>query len=361
MDRNGRHAGLEVEVTEASIRAVFHEQARACAALGSPFTARVCMIVAEQMPASGSVADRVLGWPDDASYQGATVALRLTGALHGLVIEGAAPGLAAVYPPYEADDEAEIAAQSAALTEHTNYILARLETPPQTNDPQRSAALCPGFLTVADLTRGMPLVTSELGASAGLNLCWDRFSYRFGEVVWGDADSPVRLKPDWQGPPPPILPVRVVARAACDLAPVDAITPEGRLRLLSFVLTDQAARMARIAAAIKVATSVGIRIEAADAADWLGRRLAASYSGGTHVVYHSIIWTYLPENTQARIATLLMEAGVRARPDAPLAWLRLEGGDAERGAEITLTLWPDGETRQLGRASHHGICVRWYG
>ena len=43
---------------------------------------------------------------------------------------------------------------------------ARLDGPPQTNEPQRSAALCPGFLTVADRT-GLPLVTSELGASAG--------------------------------------------------------------------------------------------------------------------------------------------------------------------------------------------------
>ena len=93
-------------MTAATVREVFREQARSCAKMGSPFTARVCALVADRMQAGGAVADRILGWPGDASYQGATVALRLAGGLHGLVLEGAAPGLAAVYPPHESDDAA---------------------------------------------------------------------------------------------------------------------------------------------------------------------------------------------------------------------------------------------------------------
>lgn len=347
-------------MTAAAVREVFREQARSCAKMGSPFTARVCALVADRMQAGGAVADRILGWPGDASYQGATVALRLAGGLHGLVLEGAAPGLAAVYPPHESDDAALWAAISAALTEHAGYLLARLDRPPQTNEPQRSAALCPGFLTVAELTGGLPLVISELGASAGLNLWWDRFSYRFGEAVWGDPGSPVRLEPDWQGPPPPLRPVRAADRAGCDLAPLDATGPD-RLRLLSYIWPDQTARMARIAAAIEIARAGGVRVEPADAADWLERRLSEPQPGHVHLVYHSIIWTYLPPATQARIEAMLRAAGTRAQAENPLAWLRLEGGDAENGAEITLTLWPGGEAQILGRASHHGTWVSWTG
>ena len=150
------------------------------------------------------VADRVLGWPGDPSNRADALPLRLAGALHGLVLEGRDPGLAAVYPPHDAPtDDALWAAVAAAFAAHAAYILARLDGPPQTNEPQRSAALCPGFLTVAALT-GLPLVTSELGASAGLNLLWDRFAYRFGAAAWGDPASPVRIAPDWQGPPPPL-------------------------------------------------------------------------------------------------------------------------------------------------------------
>ena len=41
---------------------------------------------------------------------------------------------------------------------------------------------------------GLPLRTFELGASAGLNLYWDRYAYQLGGAgVWGDATSPVKL------------------------------------------------------------------------------------------------------------------------------------------------------------------------
>src|SRR4029079_18171386 len=106
-------------------RAVFREQARSCVAMGSPFTGRVCALLAERLTPGDAVADKVLGWPGDASSQGATVALRLTGGLHGLVLEERMPDLAAAYPPHEVDDEALWAAISAALTGQADYLLAR--------------------------------------------------------------------------------------------------------------------------------------------------------------------------------------------------------------------------------------------
>jgi hypothetical protein len=131
----------------------------------------------------------------------------------------------------------------------------------------RSAALCPGFLTVA-AQAGLPLVTSELGASAGLNQFWDRFAYRFGAARWGDAASPVRIEPQWSGPPPPLPAVMLRERAGCDRAPPDLSRTSDRLRLLSFVWADQTARKARIAAALDLAAG-RVRVERADAVTWL--------------------------------------------------------------------------------------------
>ncbi len=343
-----------------SVRDAFREQGRICAAMGSPFTGRVCTLAAERLVAGGAVADRLLGWQGDAGGRGDALALRLAGALHGLVLEGRDPGLMAVYPPEEADDEALWGAIAAALEAHEGYILRRLDGPPQTNEPQRSAALCPGFLTIADRT-GLPLVTSELGASAGLNLAWDHFGYRFGTAVWGDQGSPVRIVPDWQGPLPPLAAARVVERAGCDRDPVDAMDAAGRRRLLSFVWADQAERKARMTAAIAIARICGVRVERADAIDWLEARLAVRRPGCAHVVYHSIIWSYLPPEARARARAALEAAGAAASAEAPLAWLRMEGDGAEPGAALTLTLWPGGETRTLARADFHGAWVRWTG
>lgn len=341
-----------------SVRDAFREQAAFCAGMGSPFTARLCRLVAERLEPGDAVADRVLGWPGAAGGRSDALPLRLAGALHGLVLEGRDAPLAAVYPPHAADDASLWAAVRGALEEHAPYVLVRLEGPPQTNEPQRSAALTPGMLTIA-ARAGLPLVTSELGASAGLNLSWDRFSYQFGGARWGDPAASVRIVPEWDGPEPPVLEARVAERAGVDRAPVDPV--RDRLRLLSFVWADQTARMERLAGAIDIARRHDIRVERGDAVDWLAQRLATPRPGCTHVVYHSIFWQYLAPEAQARATDLMHDAGTRARDAAPLAWLRMESDGEAPGAAITLTLWPGGETRLLGRVDFHGAWVRWTG
>ncbi len=345
-----------------SVRAAFLEQAGFCDRMGSPFTARLCRLLAERLEPGTPVADRVLGWAGAAGPRSDALPLRLAGALHGLVLEGRDQRLAEVYPPADADDEALWTEVVRALAGHPTFMLTRLDGPPQTNETQRTAALTPGMLTVAALT-GLPLVTSELGASAGLNLYWDRFAYRFGEPTWGDPASPVLIAPAWDGPPPPLPAATVASRAGVDRAPVDVTDEASRLRLLSFVWADQLQRMSRLAAAIDIARASGVQLECADAVDWLARRLAVAHPGRAHVVYHSIFWQYLPAEAQDRARALLAAAGARASADAPFAWLRMEGDGAppEDGAAITLTLWPSGETRPLGRVDFHGSWVRWAG
>lgn len=328
--------------------------------MGSPFTARLCRLVADRLTPGGAVADRLLGWPGDPGNRADAVPLRFAGALHGLVLAGRDPGLAAVYPPHLAHDAALWRAVQAALDAHAEAILHRLDSPPQTNEVQRSAALCPGFLAVAART-GLPLVLSELGASAGLNQIWDRFAYAYGDASWGESSAPVRIAPRLVGAPPPLPAARVVERTGCDRAPPDLADPDDRLRLLSFVWADQTERMQRIAAAIGLARAEGVRIERADAADWLVARLAVPRPGRAHVVFHSIFWQYLDRGRQDRCRGALAAAGARATVEAPLAWLRLEGDGQAPGAAVILTLWPEGETKVIARADFHGAWLDWRG
>src|SRR5437899_11842640 len=78
-----------------------------------------------------------------------------------------------------------------------SLISARLV---QTNEVSRCACLVPAFVLVSRGTKGRPLHLVEIGTSAGLNLFWDNYSYRYGETLqYGDIDSPVQIKCTMKG------------------------------------------------------------------------------------------------------------------------------------------------------------------
>ncbi len=341
------------------IRDSFRHQARACADLGSPFTARLCTLAAERLTGDSRVGATVLGWPGNPDGTGDALALRLAGTLHALVRSGQDPALSAVYPPQAVDDDTLWAAIEAAMRRDEAFMLERLKSAPQTNEVRRSSALLPGFLTIAAQT-GKPLILSEVGASAGLNLQWDRYSYQLGDIRWGQA-SAVELAPRWEGPLPPQAPIEIIERAGCDLNPLDPASEDDRLRLFSYIWADQQDRLDRTAAALEMANESGLKVEKAEAIDWLRKRLTTPHPGMAHVIYHTIAWQYLPPALKAEGEALIADAGARATEAAPLARLQLEADGKPEGAALLLTLWPTGETREIGRADFHGRWVKWVG
>lgn len=343
-----------------SVRDAFRVQAEACMRLGSPFSARLCRLLADRLAPTVAVSSRILSWTGNAGPSGDSVPLRLCGALHERVLAGGDP-LCAVYPPNDSPDDLLWAALIDAFRRHEAAILARLASPPQTNEVRRSAVLLPGFLSIGRRFSGLPFVMSEVGASAGLNMNWDRYAYRLGAIAWGDRDSPVQLGPEWRGASPPEpRPLIVAERAACDLDPPPVDTETGRRRLLAYIWPDQPDRLALTRAALQVLARRPLTVERADAIDWLRRRLESRRPGAVHLVYHTIMWQYLRRESQAAGEALLCEAGRRATADAPLAWLRFEGdGTGRPGAALRLTTWPGGADRLLARADFHGRWIEW--
>ena len=340
-----------------SILAAFATQIGWCESLGSPLTAQVLAVIAEDIASGGIAAPLVADWPGDPLAD--ALALRFAGALHALVLSQASPALAACYPPHTASQASLRAAVPAALETHAPFIKAFLASPPQTNEVGRSGVLLGGFGRIAQAA-GLPLRLLEIGASAGLNAVWDRYRYRLGEAEWGDPASPVLLAPAWSGPAPQLgAPLKVAARAACDIAPVDLDDPEARLRLRAFVWADQSERLARLEAAIAVARSADVKVEQADAGDWLEAQLRRPSPGCVTVLYHSIMWSYLPAATQGRIDTLMQAHGAEANDASPLAWLRFEGAQPKARPELRLTLWPGGREERLAVAHPHGAEVEW--
>jgi hypothetical protein len=347
-----------------AVGAALEQQARFCAALGAPFTAALCRVLASAVPPASLTGQRLAAWPGEPMTD--ALPMRLTGALHWLVRGGRAPGLAALYPPVAMPDDAMIAAALAGLFADPAAdaaVAAFLDSPPQTNEVGRAGALMPGLLVTAAVT-GLPLALNELGASAGLNLNMDRFACDLAGVTAGDAASPVIVRPHWTGPPPPAAPVQVVRRAGVDIAPLDAADAAVAERLLAFIWADQPERLARTEAAIALARRFPPPLARGDAADWLEHSLALA-DGVATIVYHSIAFQYFPAHAQARIMAHLEQMGAAATLARPLAWLRLEMDDPANPAlpTIRLTLWrgQGPEHHLLGRAHAHGTFVQWDG
>ncbi len=336
------------------------EQAGWCRRLGSPLYAHLLEQIAVDLVAGGPSCDVLAGHQDDPLAS--ALALRLLGAVHRLVLEGRAPAVAAHFPSVGGDAGRGDAwpAVRALLVEHGDVVRTLLERPVQTNEVGRSAALLGGFVRVAAET-GLPLALVELGASAGLNLRWDRFHYEADGATWGDPTSPVRVACAFTGPPPRTdVVVRVAERDGCDAHPIDPTTDDGALTLQSYVWPDQTQRLTLLRAAIDVARAVPARVEPADAAVWIGPRLAERPAHVATVVYHSIFWQYLTRDARAAVKDAILRTGAAATSDTPLAWLRLEPVGREGPYEVRLTSWPGGDERRLAESSPHGREVRWY-
>jgi hypothetical protein len=338
------------------LQAALEDQAQACEALGSPFTARLMRVLARVWPEDTGLASKVAGWSGDLGPRADSVPLRIAGGLHGLVRSGRAAALAAVYPPLAASEDALAQAVGDALRRHDGFLCDWVKTAPQTNEVARSAALIAGA-SEAVRRFDLPLVLSELGASAGLNLWFDRYALQVAGQVFGAPHSPVMLAPEWSGPPPPQVGLRVVARRGVDLAPLDPARDADRL--MAFVWADQTARLGRLRAALSLAEAG--HVDAGDAADWLQQRLETRHEGRVHLVFHTVAHQYFPQETQERIEAAMVAAGARAVPEAPLGWLGMEGTGDGAGACITLRLWPGDLRLTLGRSGFHGEWVDWRG
>lgn len=330
----------------------FRQQAVACARLGSPMYADLLERCADDLVAadrSGAVARAIAGHEADPGPS--ALALRLLGAVHRIVLsEGrsaAVGALAAYYPSVGGsyDGQAAWPAFADLLRSRRDEVSSLLSQPPQTNEVGRSAALL-GALCHVGARFDLPVRLFEIGASAGLNLQVDRLDLRDG----------------WQGPRPPEWPgLRLVERLGCDLAPIDSATDEGRLLLTAYVWPDQVARLERLQAAIALARRHPVQVRRQDAASFVDT--LDPRPGATTVLWHSVMWQYLPAHHQERITARLDRIGAAASSEAPFAHVFAEPARRTPGSRheflVVAQVWPGGERRVLGKMHPHGVPVVW--
>ena len=325
--------------------------------------------MAEDWQAGGVVAEICRDWADAPSS--AVVQLRLLAGVQRLVLSRAEPQLAMYYPNLAGATSPAGAWQDfePALRRHVEELRAALEIAPQTNEPGRAVPLLVGLFDAVRRS-GLPAVRLlELGASAGLNLLVDRYLIAGAGWSHGPASSPLRLVAAVDGPVTP-APFTVVERRGCDLAPVDASTVDGRLRLTSFVWPHDLHRHERLRAALEVAVSEPVAVDRASASSWLASMLKPPAPDGVlTVVWHSITRQYWPP-AEVTATSRVLDAARSRMPIAHIAMEspvfrddRSEGEPEYRPAELTVRLSAPGgladpEPVLLGTVADHGVPVR---
>lgn len=340
---------------ELEIRDAFCEQAGFCRALGSPLTADALEAAADKLSPDTRTGGRVLAWPGDPAPTADALALRLAGGLHALARSGEDAALTAAYRG--AGDVRR--AVSRALETHDAWIEPWLDSPPQTNEPGRAAAVMAALLVAAQ-SYPMPIDLLEIGSSGGLVLNLGHYRYDLGGTGAGDPDSPLLLAPEWRGAAPPDADIAIVSRHGVDLRPIDLSQPGAGEKLAAYCWADQTLRVGNADKAIALARRHPPPIDTGDAADWVERRLTPPQADGVmRIFYHTITLQYLPNEDQRRVKNAVEQAGARADERRPFGWISFELPGADKPVALRLRLWPSGDDLHLANAHPHATWIEW--
>lgn len=266
----------------------------AVSAADSPLYRAFALAIADD-PAMLAVVARIVPVPPMNLLLGA-VKLRLT----------AGDALAAWYPHLTPEarpaDGAAYAALRAYVLERADSLVAEANARrTQTNETGRAAIVVPW---VSAFAGDEPVHAIDLGASAGLNLCLDRFAYRY---TWGDGrrltlgSGEVGLDCRWRGDSPPASALPVIAsRTGIDLDPVDASSPDAAAWLEALVWPEHTDRLDRLRAALAVRRDTEVAMVRGDAATILGE-VEAGLPEGPLVIWHTVALYQAPAEARAAI------------------------------------------------------------
>jgi hypothetical protein len=236
-------------------------------------------------------------------------------------------------------------------TELAQVMLARRT---QTNEPARCATLLPALARLPG-----PLALIEVGASAGLTLLFDRYSYDYGgphQIAGSDPDAPT-LRCAVGGPVP--LPAGVPPitwRAGLDLNPLDVTRDDDVHWLSCLVWPEESDRKERLAAAVASARRDPPPVHRGDLLTDLPALAAQAPAEATLVIFHSAVLAYVASADRERFAqTARGLAAVWLSNEAPGV---VPGLPRTRFREGTFVLGHGGRT-PLAFTDGHGTWLHW--
>jgi hypothetical protein len=288
----------------------------------------------------------------------------LLGAVHYLLLKGAASELRRAYPslggaaPFAGDVFRQFRLFSFAHAQEIRAITSARRV--QTNEVGRCTALVPGISLAAGALHADRASIIEIGASAGLNLQWDRYRCDYGnDIAWGDDEAPVALTCDLRGDGRPkfIEPPIIAQRYGIDIAPLDVRNADDVLWLKALIWPEQEDRRALLERAVEIAKADPPRLIAGDAADVLPSIAESIAPDLPVIVYHS--FTMNQFGTEQR--EILEDAFCRIGARRPLARVGLEWAIGAASPTLSLTNYSGVQIERslLAECDAHGTWMRW--
>ena len=355
----------------ADLSALVARQADAMAINGSALYESICRFASLELNRPSPLADVLAPWAHVRA--GDMVPLRVLGASHRLVLERRAPALAMFYPTVGGSVPADAKSRQmcfdafvSTLVQHRSELAELLTGPPQTNEIARAAALV-GVMHMVAAEWNLPIRLHECGTSAGLHLRADHMRITGSGVEVGPIDSPVRLTDAWIDVSAPMADPTVIERVGVDRDPIDVSTPQGRLRLTSYVWPDQLDRYERLRGSWALVDEVPAEVIRGDLIDHV--RSLRRDEGTALVIWHSSVWMYLTDAERAEFDRALTELAADASATTPVIEVSREFHQGKVGASFPVVIrsWPmlswidaqPGERVVLGDSPAQGLPMRW--
>jgi len=325
----------------------------------SPLYHRLALTVAEDLDLLTLAAHVQPGQPP---------ANMLLGAMHYLLLKNPAQELARFFPdltPAPCALDAAPGVFRAFCLAHGDAIVDLLRTRlVQTNELRRCAYLLPAFSHIAAQAR-RPLALIEVGASAGLNLLFDRYAYRYAlsEAVIGAGapTSSVEIDAACRAIPGAALPLSVpviARRVGIDLNPVDLADDDAYAWLRALIWPEHHDRVQRLAAARALWLAAPPTLVQGDAVEALPALLDAVPEDVAPVVFHTHVLNQFTPAAAAALEALFRNHAARR----PLYRFGNDlGGGTPKQYVLRLRVYA-GDVMQetvLGHADGHARQIEW--
>lgn len=230
----------------------------------------------------------------------------------------------------------------------------------QTNEVGRTATLLPLLARHGS----DPVALIEFGASAGLCLYPDRYSYTYddGPILDPlDGRSTVVLPCATTGNPPlPTELPNVVHRAGIDLNPLDVRDPDDVRWLESLVWPEQRNRLDRLRNAAAIARENPPRLVRGDLSNALADLVHEAPADIPVVVFGSVVLLYLAREDRAAFPDMVRELPCEWITNEPPGVVDFGADDLPAGpADVHLVLGWNGAPMAYTRP--HGQSLDWFG
>lgn len=281
----------------------------------------------------------------------------LFGAVHYLLLKGAQHPLRKFYL---AGDSGDPEIFKEFCLKHRNAIEKIIATRiVQTNEVGRSAALFAAFSFLKREYEISRLNLIEIGASAGLNLLWDKFRYDFGNLgAFGDRHSKVVLKCKPIGRPPLERDTPyVLERIGIDINPIDTKDRDSMMWLRALIWPGRPYRAMNLLNAARIRARIRPRLIKANVVDVLPKVFGRFSGSDSTCTFHSAMLYHLTLRDRRKLFKQF--AALSRRQE----FFEISHEDERKNRRPLLILrhWKKGkaESHLLAECHPHGMWIRW--